>query len=109
MQHRRIGAGPAGPVLAGPLFLAIYLVVKIARALYARAYYSQTTSKVLPTPLNAAFPGQLALLLLVNEVILMWPSIWLLNSRWNRSVKMSSYMETLCCIYSLCRWLSGSC
>ena len=50
-----VGAGPAGPVLAGPLFRwfneIYYRYIKDLHAHFARAYYDQTTSKVLPTPL----------------------------------------------------------
>ena len=53
-----VGAGPAGPVLAGPLFRRFneihyrYLRARrYRRRAIARAYYSRTTSKVLATPL----------------------------------------------------------
>ena len=44
-----VGAGLACPVLAGPLFRQFNEIHY--RYLHARAYYSRTTSKVLPTPL----------------------------------------------------------
>jgi len=44
-----VGAGLAGPVLAGPLFRRFNEIHY--RYLHVRAYYSRTTSKVLPTPL----------------------------------------------------------
>ena len=57
-----VGASPDGRVLAGPLFPTFFgdgikFIIDIcARAItdrvpYARAYYSRTTSKVLPTSL----------------------------------------------------------
>ena len=57
-----VGASPDGPVLAGPLFPTFFgngmkFIIDIcARAItdrvpYSRAYYSRTTSKVLPTSL----------------------------------------------------------
>ena len=43
-----VGVGQAGPVLAGPDLMKF--IIKIAHSLCA--YYSQTTSKVFPMPLN---------------------------------------------------------
>ena len=55
MSNIGVGAGPTGPVLAGPLFgdlmkFIIDLFRNCVRALCV--YYSRTTSKVLPTPLT---------------------------------------------------------
>ena len=46
-----VGAGPADPVLAGSLFQRFNELC----ACFVHAYYSHTTSKVLPTPLSCQF------------------------------------------------------
>ena len=55
-QYIGVRAGPAGPVLAGPLFQwfneIYYKYIQKLRAHFAQAYYSRTTSKVLPTLLQ---------------------------------------------------------
>ena len=49
--HIGVGAGLAGPVLAGPLFRWFNEIHYNLFKNCARTYYGQTTSKVLPTPL----------------------------------------------------------
>ena len=57
-----VGAGPAGPVLAGLLlrrFNEIHRrIFKNCTHTKTRAYYSQTTSSVLPTPLHVVIHTQ---------------------------------------------------
>ena len=58
-NHIGIGAGPAGPVLAGPLFWQFNEIHyrKIVCVLRTRLLLpiGQTTSKVLPMPLNQVY------------------------------------------------------